>query len=241
MERLIKSIRRVKTYGEVFTPEIIVSDMLDLISKKYNCKVGFDLGSLPLDITFLEPSCGNGNFLVQILARKLRSVKLESLEEDMFIALSTIYGVDIQDDNVLESRERLLNICQSVYSMLSSKDMSNNYAEILANILESNIVLGNTLYEGVQKFEIDSFGNVVPLKVPQKYMGGMIHLSNSGELIKSKIISDSEVYERMYFYKWSWGSTIKKVKSYFNEDNNDSTVKPLKTKEDYFSKFASML
>lgn len=239
MEQLIKSNRRVKTYGEVFTPENIVSDMLDMVSKEYNCKLGIDNGSLPLDKTFLEPSCGSGNFLVQILSRKLRSVRKDHLDEDMFIALSSIYGIDIQADNVLESRERMLEICEDFYRKSTGVDMTKEYAKILADVLENNIVLGNTLYEGIQKFELNEKGQVIPIKVLKNYKGGMAHLSNSGEIIKSLVIDKSEIYERMYFYEWTWGSPISKIKRYLDEDDIVVDEKP-KTQEDYFSKFAGM-
>lgn len=93
-ESLVRSKVRVKELGEVFTPAALVSEMLD---------------KLPADSwlpgkTWLEPSCGTGNFLVQILQRKLDAghPPLEALE--------TIYGIDIMEDNVLESRRRLKEI-----------------------------------------------------------------------------------------------------------------------------------
>jgi len=93
-EKLTKSKARVKELGEVFTPAALVSAMLD--------KMPAD-SWLP-DKTWLEPSCGTGNFLVQILQRKL-SAGHSPLE-----ALSTIYGIDIMEDNVVETRRRLKEI-----------------------------------------------------------------------------------------------------------------------------------
>jgi len=93
-EKLTKSKDRVKELGEVFTPAALVSAMLD--------KMPAD-SWLP-DKTWLEPSCGTGNFLVQILQRKL-SAGHSPLE-----ALSTIYGIDIMEDNVVETRRRLKEI-----------------------------------------------------------------------------------------------------------------------------------
>lgn len=93
-EKLTKSKARVKELGEVFTPAALVSEMLD---------------KLPADCwlpgkTFLEPSCGTGNFLVQILQRKLAA------GHPPLQALATIYGIDIMPDNIAESKRRLLEI-----------------------------------------------------------------------------------------------------------------------------------
>ena len=93
-EKLVRSKDRVKELGEVFTPAALVSAMLD---------------KMPADSwlpgkTWLEPSCGTGNFLVQILERKLAAGH-PPLE-----ALATLYGIDIMEDNVVESRRRLKEI-----------------------------------------------------------------------------------------------------------------------------------
>jgi len=94
-EKLVRSRARVKELGEVFTPAALVSEMLD---------------KLPADCwlpekTWLEPSCGTGNFLVQILERKLEA------GHPPLQALSTIYGVDIMEDNIQIARARLLEMC----------------------------------------------------------------------------------------------------------------------------------
>jgi len=94
-EKLVRSKVRVKELGEVFTPAALVSEMLD---------------KLPADCwlpekTWLEPSCGTGNFLVQILERKLKA------GHPPLQALSTIYGVDIMEDNIQIARARLLEMC----------------------------------------------------------------------------------------------------------------------------------
>jgi len=93
-EKLVRSKDRVKELGEVFTPAALVSAMLD--------KMPAD-SWLP-DKTWLEPSCGTGNFLVQILERKLAA------GHPPLQALATLYGIDIMEDNVVESRRRLKEI-----------------------------------------------------------------------------------------------------------------------------------
>ena len=87
----------MKENAEVYTPAWLVKDMLDLFPK--------DIWER-LDATFLEPSCGNGNFLAQIFERKL---KLCKTERDVITAAQSVYGIDILPDNVAESRKRLFD------------------------------------------------------------------------------------------------------------------------------------
>lgn len=123
-ESLTKSKARVKELGEVFTPAILVSDMLDKMP---------DDSWLP-GKTWLEPSCGTGNFLVQILQRKIAA------GHPPLQALSTIYGVDIMKDNVVESRKRLL---QGVID--GGLDWEGPDLRKTVKILKQNIRQGNTL------------------------------------------------------------------------------------------------
>lgn len=94
----IKSKERVSKFGEVFTPEWVVKDMCDL----FPAEIWDNIES-----TFLEPSCGTGNFLVEIYARKLSRCATVT---DAVKALASITGVDIMPDNCEESRERLRNM-----------------------------------------------------------------------------------------------------------------------------------
>jgi type I restriction-modification system DNA methylase subunit len=93
----VKSRDRVSRHGEVFTKQREVNAMLDLVKHETE----------RIDSRFLEPACGNGNFLAEVLKRKLAVVesrygksKLE-WERNSLIAISSIYGVDIQEDNAL--------------------------------------------------------------------------------------------------------------------------------------------
>ena len=89
MEQLTKSKERIKEYGEVYTPEWLVKDMCNMLTEEGNAFTR-------IDETFLEPSCGSGNFLVEILERKLKLCKDHN---DGLTALSTIWGIDILPDN----------------------------------------------------------------------------------------------------------------------------------------------
>lgn len=91
----IKTRKRVRDFGEVFTNEREVKAMCDLIPTETWENI---------TSTFLEPACGNGNFLVEIFRRKLERCKTE---KDGLKALASIFAIDIQADNVNESRARL--------------------------------------------------------------------------------------------------------------------------------------
>ncbi|MFW0885015.1 DNA methyltransferase, partial [Candidatus Acidulodesulfobacterium sp. H_13] len=98
--RQVKSKKRVADHGEVFTSEREVNAMLDLVKQETE----------RIDSRFLEPACGTGNFLVEILRRKLEVVKnrykksQSEYERYAVIAVSSIYGVDLLQDNVEEAR-----------------------------------------------------------------------------------------------------------------------------------------
>lgn len=135
-ERLVKSKQRVKDAGEVFTPRWVVRDMLDLDEIK-------DM-SFELDTTFLEPACGNGNFIIQILVRKLMSVSAEAFDIDVARSVASIYGVDIAEDNVKETRARMMNAIRHFYAD-NGMELRHEVECSLWYILYRNIILGDTL------------------------------------------------------------------------------------------------
>ena len=126
-EKLIKSRERVNKFAEVYTPMRIVRDMCDMMPDAWD-----DIGK-----TFLEPACGNGNFLAEIFERKLKLCKGVS---DGLLALRCIYGIDIQPDNVEESRQRLFDMFVAAFPSASLRDVLA--AEM---ILERNIICGDSL------------------------------------------------------------------------------------------------
>ena len=117
----IKSKQRVKERGEVFTNEREVKAMCDLIPNEIWDNI---------DSTFLEPTCGNGNFLVEILNRKLARC---DTEEQGIRAVKSIYAIDIMPDNVEESRNRMKSI------------FKNKFDADIDTILENNIICGDSL------------------------------------------------------------------------------------------------
>jgi len=107
----IKSKHRVANHGEVFTHEREVNGMLDLVKNETE----------RLDSRFLEPACGTGNFLVEVLRRKLVILKQKysrsqpEYEKYGVVVISSLYGIDLLEDNVEECRERLLGIFEKEY------------------------------------------------------------------------------------------------------------------------------
>lgn len=141
MEKQIKSRQRVADHGEVYTAEREVKAMCDLVSDECN----------RIDSRFLEPACGDGNFLAEILSRKLAAVKKKykksviDYEKNALLAVSSIYGVDILVDNVAACRERLFKIWQKEYKSVVKTAYSEDTEKSIRFILSKNIVCGNAL------------------------------------------------------------------------------------------------
>src|SRR3989338_4170054 len=137
----IKSKQRVTNHGEVFTHEREVNGMLDLVKNETE----------RLDSRFLEPACGTGNFLAEILNRKLAVLKQKykksqpEYEKYGVIVISSVYGIDLLEDNVEECRERLLKIFEKEYISIFKYDFNSKYVTVLKFILSKNIVSGNAL------------------------------------------------------------------------------------------------
>ena len=141
MSGQVKSKRRVTDYGEVLTPQWIVNAMLDMVKQETE----------RIDSRFLEPACGTGNFLTEILERKLRVVEKRyrrsqvEYERYAILAVSSIYGIDILEDNVQECRERLFDIVDGRYAALFSQTAKPEFGRAARFILERNIIWGDAL------------------------------------------------------------------------------------------------
>lgn len=137
----VKSKDRVSDHGEVFTHEREVNAMLDLVKQETE----------RIDSRFLEPACGNGNFLAEVLRRKLDVVESRykknqvDYERYAIIAVSSIYGIDIQLDNVEECRQRLFEIFKKSYNSLFKDGCKNDYLESVWFVLTRNIIHGDAL------------------------------------------------------------------------------------------------
>ena len=159
-ERLVKSLDRVRDIGEVFTPLTTVNQMLDLLPA--------DIWRPHPSCTFLEPACGDGNFLEAILDRKLRQItigyqngalpageipsaaKFHALE-----AIASIYAVDISEDNVIGgvpgheigARSRLLDHLKGWHKECVGKRPNDGDTFVLSAqwIIDRNVQVGNML------------------------------------------------------------------------------------------------
>lgn len=141
MTKQVKSKQRVADHGEVFTAEREVEAMCDLVKQETE----------RIDSRFLEPACGDGNFLSVILKRKLAIVKKRykrsayDWERNSLLALGSMYGVDIQLDNVMACQERLFEIWNKEYKAVCKKECNEETRESARFILRLNIVCGNAL------------------------------------------------------------------------------------------------
>ena len=117
-DNVIRHETRVKDTGEVFTPDPLVQKMLDDLNVDWN--------NPPLDKSFLDPTCGNGQFLIELVKRG--------------IPLENIYGVDLMPDNINSCRERVLEA-----DNLSNLSNPSNPTPNAKEIIEKNIVQGDAL------------------------------------------------------------------------------------------------
>ncbi|MEW6907962.1 SAM-dependent DNA methyltransferase [Trueperella pyogenes] len=105
-ENLVKSKQRVGDHGEVFTPAWMVRNMLDLVKDE----------SERIDSRFLEPACGDGNFLREVLRRKLATTQARYGKNEFerrhygLLGLMCIYGIELLADNAQDCREHLAQI-----------------------------------------------------------------------------------------------------------------------------------
>jgi hypothetical protein len=134
---LTKSKQRIADHGEVFTPAWMVEAMLDLVKDE----------SERIDARFLEPACGDGNFLVQVLRRKLTAVQRKygasPFERTHYalLGLMCIYGIELLPDNIAECRANLLNIFAE-YLQLAPTDALYRAGWV---VLSTNLVHGDAL------------------------------------------------------------------------------------------------
>lgn len=154
-ERLIKSSDRVKSLGEVFTPKNIVKQMLDQpeVMEKVN----------DLTATILEPSAGEGAFLVEVLRRKMKVALSQSKSADEFddkslVALSTLYGIELMEDNV----EMLVMNMFSQFSFDYQSGIKQLGGSPNKEVLESaKVIIQTNMVQGNALTKIDGDGNPI--------------------------------------------------------------------------------
>lgn len=149
----IKSRERVRDLAEVYTHKREVDAMLDLVPDMFpNAE---DPGNT--DRTFLEPACGSGNFLEEILRRKLAWVTVrrygrgERYEHRILRCLASIYGIDICEENVKETSDRLRAVINSHLDHdLNTQAVSPAFVDAAEAILSTNILCADTLADKVE-------------------------------------------------------------------------------------------
>lgn len=137
----VVSRQRVTDHGEVYTSEREVNAMLDLVKQETE----------RIESRFLEPACGTGNFLIEILRRKLNVVvnryRKSQIEFERYavIAVSSIYGIEILEDNVEACRKRLFDLFEEVYKKLYKANIKSECLKSVEYILSRNIIWGDAL------------------------------------------------------------------------------------------------
>ncbi len=133
----IKSKSRVRDRGEVFTGKREVDNILALTQATSNRYW-----------RFLEPACGNGNFLEAILRQRLDHLKTDRVEWhpknrefSVLKILSTIYGVDIAEDNIFECKKRLRGV---IFDYLPKKT-TKEFLFAMEEIMNTNLIVGDML------------------------------------------------------------------------------------------------
>ncbi len=137
----VKTRQRVSDHGEVFTSEREVNAMLDLVKQETE----------RIDSRFLEPACGTGNFLVEILRRKLKVISHRysknqiEYERYTFVAASSLYGIDILNDNIEQCRARLFEIIKANYEDIFKGKVNIEFLKSIKFVLDRNLIYGDAL------------------------------------------------------------------------------------------------
>jgi len=138
---IIKNKKRIEQFGEVNTQEKEVNNMLSLVNDE----------CLRIDSRFLESACGDGNFLTNIFKKKLDIVFNKNknnhveFEKYALYSLSSLYGIEIQLDNVLKTRERLFEILNNYYLEKYKNSLIEEFVNSAKYILKKNIIHGDAL------------------------------------------------------------------------------------------------
>lgn len=144
---LVKSKQRVADHGEVFTPAWLVEAMLNRVKSETE----------RIDSRFLEPACGSGNFLVQVLRRKLMAVELKFGKSDFerrhyaLLGLMCIYGIELLNDNIAECRANMLEILAGYLDLDEDDDLH----------LAALFVLSQNLIHGDARTMLNSEGQAI--------------------------------------------------------------------------------
>ena len=147
----VKDKSRVSNFGEVLTSKREVLDMLNLVNTE----------TLRLDSRFLEPACGDGNFLTEVLNFKLNILEKNysknqyEFEKFSIQIFTSIYGIDILEDNIISARERLFNQYFDLYNKKFKSNINQKLLDCIKYILKLNLVHADVL--SLKKVKNDKF------------------------------------------------------------------------------------
>jgi hypothetical protein len=133
----VRSRQRVVDHGEVFTPPVLVEAMLGLVAEEAD----------RIESRFLEPACGSGNFLLPVLKHKLATVSRRYGRSDFerrhhaLLALMSIYGIELLEDNVAECRQALVDALTDFIG----GSTADEWSLAARNVVAANIVHGDAL------------------------------------------------------------------------------------------------
>ena len=137
----IKSKNRVTKFGEVNTSYQTIKNIIDLVGNE----------AMRHDSKFLDPACGDGNFLLALLDRKFASFEgrpyknITRCEGKLMIALGSIYGIDKLKDNIVEARIRVLKRFNDAYTKLFGSEVKEHTIRSAEYIVSKNIIFGDAL------------------------------------------------------------------------------------------------
>lgn len=140
-QTIIKTKQRIRDHGEVFTPDFVVKDMLKMVNNELR----------NIESRFLEPACGDGNFLAPVLTSKLDVVATRykksqtEFEKYSFVSISSLYGIDIFQDNVDACRKRLFEIFKKRYTAIFKNKHNKEFLDTILFVLNNNIINGDAL------------------------------------------------------------------------------------------------
>lgn len=135
------NLDRIAEYGEVFTNEKEVKDMLSLVKNE----------TQRIDSKFLDPACGDGNFLEEVILQKLMLLKQinkkEQLnyEKNLFLIVANTYGIELLKDNVIKCRKRIYKIVSEIYLKQFKNNFNSQFIASLNFVISKNIVHGDSL------------------------------------------------------------------------------------------------
>lgn len=137
----VKSKERMSQFGEVYTSNREVVSMLDLVKEETE----------RIESRFLEPACGDGNFLVEVTKRKHLIVEKKykknqfEFEKYLLLSISSVYGIDILEDNCIIARKRVFDQALNIYLKYFESNINENFINSIKFVIQKNIIHGDAL------------------------------------------------------------------------------------------------